>query len=449
MTDGPPNDQPLIVQLPPSGTGARARTRVHRQKQRRVQQAWVTSATVFLAAAIPTLGYIGFHKVFNTTEGRKVDAQNDPSRPNYEVNVIPTHVLLLGQADSDGVTSLTMLSLGGGDIGGGVLFIPVNTVTPRLGATSTTSTTSPSQGSKTTTTRPEGGNTTTLAAAPLLIGQPALTQLTANVLGLSFDEVLVLTDEQLAEFVAPASPLTINNPDQLVEVDAAGRTKVVFPAGNLTLQATDVVRYLDTRNPRESDLNRLTRHQLVWQAWLAAVKSSTNPNIIPGEIGSGLGRYLRGLANGNVQFSTLPVTARTDTASGTETFVPDAQRIAALMTSLVPLPTPASPGDRVRVRLLSGVGPVDVAKLLATPLVTADAQIAIVGNADRFDYATTEIVYYDDAFAGAASELQQLLGVGQVTKSTTPADSEDVTVIIGKDLVDKRGLQITTGSGGG
>ena len=47
------------------------------------------------------------------------------------------------------------------------------------------------------------------------------------------------------------------------------------------------------------------------------------------------------------------------------------------------------------------------------------------------------------------ADSQQLFGVGQATKSTTPADSEDVTVIIGKDLVDKRGLQITTGGGGG
>jgi hypothetical protein len=45
--------------------------------------------------------------------------------------------------------------------------------------------------------------------------------------------------------------------------------------------------------------------------------------------------------------------------------------------------------------------------------------------------------------------LQQLFGVGQVSKSATPTDSEDVTVIIGKDLVEKRGVQITSGSGGG
>ena len=74
--------------------------------------------------------------------------------------------------------------------------------------------------------------------------------------------------------------------------------------------------------------------------------------------------------------------------------------------------------------------------------------LAIVGNGDRFDYDTTQIVYYDDAFSASASELQQFLGVGQIQKSTTSADTEDVTVIIGKDLVDKRGLKITKGSGG-
>lgn len=447
MTEGPPNDQSVIVELPPSGTGARARNRARRQRERRVQQAWVISAVVILAAAIPALGYVGFHKVFNTTEGRRVDAQNDPSRTNYEANVVLTPVLLLAQTNPDGAIGLTMLSLGGSDTGGGVLFIPVNTVTNELDATPTTSTTAPS---KTTTAKPASDKTTTLAAAFVAKGESDLSQLTANVVGLSFDEVVVMTDEQLAAFVAPAAPLTINNPDRLVEVDAAGRTTVVFAAGNLTLQAADVPRYLSLGNPQESDLNRLARHQLVWQAWLAAVKSSSNPNIVPGETTSGLGRYVRGLARGIVQFSALPVTVQSDAASGPETFLPDPDRIAALMTSFVPLPTPASPGDRVRVRLLSGVGPVDVAKLLASSLVSADAQITSVGNADRFDYTTTEIVYYDDAFAGAASELQQLFGVGQATKSTTPADSEDVTVIIGQDLVDKRGLKITTeGSGGG
>lgn len=445
MTEGEPTDPSVIVQLPPSGTGTRARNRARRQRERRVQAAWVLSAMVILAAAIPVLGYVGFKKVFNTTEGRRVNAQNDPTRTNYEANVAPTPLMLFAQTNPDGVSALTMLSLGGSDTGGGVLFIPVNTVTTQLTTTSTTSTTA---SGRTTTTNPSGSETTTLAAAFVANGERDLNQLTANVVGVGIDEAVVMTDEQLAAFVAPAAPLIINNADRLLEVDSAGRTSVVFAAGNLTLQAADVPRYLSLRNPQESDLNRLVRHQLVWQAWLVAVKASSNPNVVPGETTSGLGRYVRGLAKGNVQFSTLPVMAQAD-SSGAETFVPDANRVAGLMTSFVPLPTPASPGDRVRVRLLSGVGPVDVSKLLASPLVSADAQITIVGNADRFDYTTTQIVYYDDAFARAAAELQQLFGVGQATKSTTPADSEDVTVIIGKDLVEKRGLEITTGSGGG
>jgi hypothetical protein len=442
MTDGPPSEQFAPVRLPPSGTGARARLRARRQRQRRVQQAWAISATVLLAAAIPALGYVGFKKVFNTTAGKAVDAQNDPQRPNFEANVTPTPVLLLAQTNASGLESLTMLSLDGGDTGGGVLFIPVNTVTPDL----TTSDASTSTSSSTSTTKPANVKTTTLAAAFASRGETDMGQLTADVVGLSFDELVVMSDDQLAAFIAPAAPLTIDNPDRLVTVDASGRTTVQFAAGTITLQAADVPRYLSLRNPQESDLNRLTRHQLVWQAWFTAVKHSSNPNIVPGETTSGLGRYVRGIAAGQAQYATLPVTAQAGT---TETFLPDANRIGALMTTFVPLATPANPGDRVRVRLLSGVGPVDTNKLLASPLVAANSQIVIVGNADRFDYATTKIVYYDDRFAAAASALQQLYGVGDITKSTTPADSEDVTVIIGKDLVDKRGLQIAKGGGGG
>jgi len=441
MTDGPPNDRTAGVQLPSAGTGLRARNRALRQRRRRVQQAWVIAVMVVLASAIPALGYVGFTKVFNTTAGRKVDAQNDPTKPNYEANVVPTPVLLLAQVTSDGttVTGLTVLSLDGGDTGGGVLFVPVNTLTNKVDTTTTSTT-----GSTTTTTKPLSGETTTLAAAYASDGPNVLDQLTANVVGVSFDEFAVMTDDQLAAFVAPAAPLTIDNPDRLLQTDSAGKTKVAFAAGSVTLQAADVAQYLSLRNSGESDLNRLARHQLVWQAWLASVKASTNPNVVPGETGSGLGRYVRGLARGSVRMATLPVTAKPDSKTGAENLVPDATKVAQLMESFVPLPTPANPGDRVRVRLLSGVGPVDVNKLLSSALVTASSQVTIVGNADRFDYSTTEIVYYDDAFAAAASALQAQLGVGQVTKSTTPADSEDVTIIIGKDLIDSRQLSITT-----
>jgi len=447
MSEGP-DDRPLSVQLPSSGTGARARNREVRKKQRRTQQAWFTAAVVVLAAAIPVLGYIGFHRIITTTEGRRVDPQNDPSKPNYEVDVVPTPVALVVQTDADNkLTGLTMLSLGANDTGGGALFIPPAIVTfdipPETDA-------DPAVSTSTTTTRPSSSNTppgtTTLAAAYEQKGLDGLTQLTANVVGLSFGEVIFVTDDQMAQFIEPLGSLTIDNPDRLVVTSSSGKSSEQFPSGSVTLQPTDVPVYLAARNPGESDLGRLARQQPVWQAWLAAIRSSDNPNVIPGEQTEGLGRYLRGLAAGDVQFATLPVT-ETEDLKGNETFNPSV--VEPVVRSLVPLPTPANPGDRLRVRLLSGVGPLDVNAMLATQLVPAKAQVVIVGNADRFDYAQSQIVYYDDAFADTANQLQQALGLGEVQKRATATDTEDLTLIIGQDLVAKQNLAITKGDGSG
>jgi len=436
MTDLDEHHTPVTVALPETGTGARAKHRAERQRKRRVQEAWFLAAVAVLAAAIPVLAYIGFRKVFDTTSGRKVDAQNDPTKPNFEANVVPTPVLLLANTDNNKVTGLTMIALGGGGTGGSMVFIPIDTVTTALPTDSTT-----------TTRVGAEPKTTTLAEAFVRKGEGELTQLTANVLGLSFDETVLLNNDALAQFVAPAAPLTINNPDPLVEVDSKGRSTVAYPAGQLTLQAEDVPRYLGLRNPDETDVARLTRQRLVWQAWIDAVKSSSNPNVVPGETTAGLGRYLHGLAKGTVQFATLPGLPKTKSA-GDETFEPDTDRISTLMAQSVQLPTPANPGDRIRVRLLSGVGPVDATAVVGARLVPANAQVIIVGNADRFDYTTTKIVYYDDSFAAAANATQRELGLGEVAKSATPDDTEDVTIIIGQDLIAKNGLHITRGNSG-
>src|SRR3954452_250942 len=219
-----PDARAPSVKLPSSGTGARARHRQQRAKQRRTQQAWFTVAVVLLAAAIPVLSWIGFRRIVTTTEGRRVDPQNDPAKPNYEVDVVPTPVALVVQHDADdNLTGLTMLSLGANDAGGGVLFIPPATVTDDVipdPATSTTPTTAP----KSSTTKPATVKPTTLKAEYAAKGLDLLVQLTANVVGLSSDEVIVLGDDQVAQFAQPVAPLTIQNPDRLVETGANGKT---------------------------------------------------------------------------------------------------------------------------------------------------------------------------------------------------------------------------------
>jgi hypothetical protein len=172
---------------------------------------------------------------------------------------------------------------------------------------------------------------------------------------------------------------------------------------------------------------------------LAAIKASSAPDAVPGETTSGFGRYLRGLSKGDVNISTLPVKSQTTPGAASESFVADAAAVQALIAQDVALPTPANVGDRVRVRLLSGVGPVGSPNEVASLIVSAGGEVTILGNADRFDYDTTQIIYNGDQFAAGAEKIHQALGLGQVSQSPTPTDIEDVTVILGRDASAKFG----------
>jgi hypothetical protein len=71
--------------------------------------------------------------------------------------------------------------------------------------------------------------------------------------------------------------------------------------------------------------------------------------------------------------------------------------------------------------------------------VSAGGEVTIIGNADRFDYTTTQIIYNGDQFQAAAKKLRDALGLGEVSLSPTPNDIEDVTVILGQDATSKYG----------
>jgi LytR cell envelope-related transcriptional attenuator len=371
---------------------------------------------VLLIAAIPVLATLGYRTLRDTTTGRRIDAQNDPNKTRYEANVLPTPVMLLVEMGADNsLQGLTMLTLGPGDTGGAVVFIPPDTVAQRADGTLDTLSNTFGKGDV-----------------------AALEQATANLLKLSFDQVKIMDADQWQQFAAPVAPLSVDNPDRVVIGDARGRTATLFPAGPLQLRGDQIVSYMQVRNPNESELAQLNRKQALWSAWLAAIKASNSPGAVPGETTSGFGRYLVGLSKGPSDITMLPVKAQAPGANN-GLFVAEPAAVQALIARDVPLPTPANVGDRVRVRLLSGTGPIGSPNAVASEIVSAGGEITIIGNADRFDYTTTQIIYNGDQFAAAAQKLRDALGVGEVSKSPTPNDIEDVTVILGQDATAKYG----------
>ena len=83
----------------------------------------------------------------------------------------------------------------------------------------------------------------------------------------------------------------------------------------------------------------------------------------------------------------------------------DADAADELIASLVPFPTAATPGRPVRVRLLDGErGPRARAHGSPPSSCRPAARSSWSGNADAFDYETTEIRYHHPTLRTAAED---------------------------------------------
>jgi hypothetical protein len=418
----PPAEEPTV-----EPTGVRTARRHARAKGRRNRVVFAL-AIVALAAAIPALGYMGVSAILSSRGGRLVDTSVAPDEPGYEAIVEPTPVALVVHTDAGRLAGLTVLSLANPDGGGGVLFVPVDTLTD------------PS-------TQSFGFDR--LRGAFEVAGADGVQRATANVLNASFTDVIEVDRAQLAALTAPVAPLRLDNPDDLDGQDAAGG-EVSFEDGPLELAAENVGAYLAIREANESDLNRLVRNQLLWEAWIAAVAAAPDPaTAVPGEGGTGLGRFIGQLSSGTVVYETLPVEEAGSENTGEEAPAEDTGEadaagfavvdgdVPALVARLIPLPAAANPGSRVRVRLLDGAGSPETVRAIVEPLVIAGAQIVAIGNADRFTYAATDVRYDSLIPRERAEQMQAALAIGEVSETSFGTDAFDVTVVVGTDLVQR------------
>ncbi|MEQ1785473.1 MAG: LytR C-terminal domain-containing protein [Acidimicrobiales bacterium] len=358
-----------------------------------------SSLMALVLAAAAVLTYVGIDTVRTSRAGKSVSNITDPALPGFEAFLEPTPTLVVLHSSGSTLVSATVLALHSGDVGGSVLLVSPDT---RL---------SPDEGAF------------PLAAVAAFGGSvEAVVPGLQDLLDVGLAEVAVVDDARWAELVAPVAPLTLDNPD------AVG----AFAAGPIALAADQVGPYLAARVEGESDLARLFRQQLFFEAWASAVAASTDPAAVPGEVESGIGRFVRGLAAGPREIATVPV-VETVTPEGTAI---DIDRDAAneLVSRLIPFPTASRPGGRVRVRLLDGTGDPQHVLTTAPLLAPAGAQIVVVGNADRFDYGASEIRYHDPTRKAAAEALREALGAGQVVDDPRQTDAFDVTIVLGPDV---------------
>lgn len=403
MTDDDQGSDPLSrlrqieLELPERGTGARA------ARRRGPSRRWMTVFGSLLALALVAGGaltYLGVQTIRGSTDGRAL-ATTDPSEPGFEGFLEPTPTLLVVHESEGSLRSLALLGLGSQDTGGSVLLIPPST-------------------------RVESDD----FAGPLSVayafggGVEAMFHHVEAMLGIGITESVLVEDARWRALVGSVAPLTIENPDELEG----------FETGTIELSADEISTWISALGESDSDLARLFRIERFWESWLAAVEAANDPAAVPGEIDSGLGRFVRGLSAGPREVATLPVLEEV-AADGAITYRLDADRAAELVARMIPFPRGHVEGARTRVRLLDGTGQPDHALSAAPLIVPAGAEIVIVGNAEAFEQPReTEIRYHADAHREAAERLQEAMGVGRVVDDARQVDSFDVTIILGTDI---------------
>ena len=350
-----------------------------------------------LAGAIPLLVWLGWTAISNSSDGTDVSAPVDPSAPGYQAFVDPTPTLLLIHGDDTGLDGVTLLALTDLDAEGAVLFLAPETMT--------------SDG--------------LLRDRWIELGSAGVVEAVAGLLGVRPGESQVVDDQGWAAMVSAVAPVAFDNPDVLV---AAGG-ELRFESGRLNLAATDAGPFLGWRNPGESPVAALFRHELFWEAWLGQVALSQAPDVIPGETDRGVGRFGRALARGQVRLQAVPSVADANGA-----VVLDDAAVAELVYEVVPFPISTSGASGPRVRLLNGVGDADLTKTAARTLSRAGAQITVIGNATEFGWETTKIVHHDPAFAAHAEAYRDALGTGSVSAEEQPGAPVDITVTFGADF---------------
>jgi hypothetical protein len=356
--------------------------------------------------AVPVLFYAGYQTVLNSNEGRLVKLPSDAGQPGWEALTEATPTMLVTQVDDEGVpVGATVLSLTG-DGTGSVLFIPMNTVL-----------------------QVPGVGPVRMDEAYQRGGVDGLKLTVEGLLGAGMDETVVVDDEQWASLTQPTAPIVVNNTDAV----ANGFGKVLIPKGLVPLAPDQVGPFLGTSSRGEDDYNRLLRNENFWKSWLAKVAAAPDDaSALPGESDTGFGRFVRRLADSQVEMKTLPL-QKVTLPTGDVVYAPVTEEVQSLVAQLIPFPVSPIPGQRLRVRVLDGTGTLDNGIGAAPTLVRGGGQIDAVGNAVRFDYPTTQFVYHADEHAAAVEELRAALGVGELVKTERGNDNADVTVILGQD----------------
>lgn len=280
-------------------------------------------------------------------------------------------------------------------------------------------------------------------------GIPLLLVATENLLGVSIDRYVELSDSDARVFFEGVGPITVNVPAEVRVPVGKDQARLIFVDGPQELTPELLVKLLYIVGIDGDDVELGSRHLAFWDALfdqyedpdeIAELFEAAGPAL--GESDASVedhGTFFGAIADlepEQLTITALPV--RPISAGDSELYATDEVELAEFVASTIGQGRD-QPAE-IRVQVLNGNGVPGIGQEVADRLVGEGFRVILSGNARRLNYRKTLVIAYDSSEAGIglAERARELLGVGEVQVSAQQQGIVDLTIVVGKDFLRAR-----------
>ena len=368
---------------------------------------WRWIFPLFLVGAVAWSAVLIFEsgdQLLDSQSGETLDAVTDPTAPGFEAFVEQTWSMVVATEDNEGnLVNLVVGTVADREQGGGsVLIVP-----PALNLD-----------------RDCQQLPCDLRSVYSGGGLSALTSALVDLFGVSFSEEVLLTSSRWSGLIAPVAGVEFDLDAALVEVTTEGTEVTHFSEGEISIAGDEVVKFFSFFE----DGNQVDRGKDFWDSWLRELGETENPLEKLPDLGLSIVDFLAVVTSGEIGLVTLP------TEDSDDALFPDDEKLQGFVVELFPFPIAAIPGERLTVRLINGTGDFTVDPIARKQIVSAGAEIIVVGNNESFDVQESRVIYRDPVVAEEAEIFGAKLGL-PVEFDELISPVTEVTVIIGADFV--------------
>lgn len=407
--------------------------------------------TALFVVALLALGWAGWSSAMRITGGTD-DKVTDPNAPGYVAEAKPTSVTLIAFTTDDPVAAGAVEPPRSeiGEYLAGMLL-----VVDRTGDAGRTVSPIPAF---TTLWEFEGSPPASAADVFASGGIDVLRLRLGADLSFGATRAAKVPVSMVGDVAELAGPITIELADDVLVGTSEEDAEVKYPAGELTLEPSEVPEFLSFFGFRDSESNRALRQELVWRELLggasddapgnddAAGSDSTDSTEVAGDevdgdddadaVAMATGALADARADSDTVFEVVPMLAIPMNVSPPVTLYRiDQMSMPQWVAAEVPFPISAFPGQRARVKLLNGTTDGAAIQSTAPKVVSANGEIAFTGNAESFEVAQTRVEWVRENAQAAAEQIAAALGVTATAAPDTDDADVDVSVVVGADRV--------------